>query len=272
MKKPMLIKIAVALCGITITILILFFLPLWGTAILLSFLSGACCYELGAATGIVEDRFALICGLFVAAAMPWFWYFGMQSVALPVAALLFISTVFLNDVIRDRMGRSKTQAYIFLGAFVFPAFLSLLLPVLSSEHGKQLVLIPFIAAWSADTGAQLFGRCFGKRKLAPQISPNKTVEGFFGGLMFGVLGMAVYAAVICIMKRPVHWLSLLGFGFVGALFGTVGDLFFSYIKREHKIKDFGALMPQHGGVMDRFDSVVFVIPLFYVWIQLFPVA
>ena len=74
------------------------------------------------------------------------------------------------------------------------------------------------------------------------------------------------------MKRPVHWLSLLGFGFVGALFGTVGDFFFSYIKREHKIKDFGALMPQHGGVMDRFDSVVFVIPLFYVWMQLFSVA
>ena len=93
-----------------------------------------------------------------------------------------------------------------------------------------------------------------------------------GGLLFGVMGMAVYAAVIRLMKRQAHWVSLLAFGLIGAVFGTVGDLFFSYVKREHGIKDFGALMPEHGGVMDRFDSFVFVAPLFYTYMLIFPVA
>ena len=74
------------------------------------------------------------------------------------------------------------------------------------------------------------------------------------------------------MGRPVPVVSLLAFGLLGAAFGTVGDLFFSYIKREHGLKDFGSLMPEHGGVLDRFDSVVFVIPLFYIYMNLFTVA
>lgn len=271
-KHKMLLKVIVALTGIALTVLILFFTPLWGTAILLSFLCALCCYELCAATGAVKDRAVLIISMICAVGIPWLWYFGVQAAALPLAGLLLLTAVFLLDVFRGRMGNSKTQAFVFLSALVFPAFFAMLLPILDGEHGKQLVLIPFIASWSADTGAQLFGRCFGKRKLAPQISPNKTVAGFWGGLLFGVVGMAVYAVVICFMKRPVHWVSLLAFGLVGALFGTVGDLFFSYVKREHGIKDFGALMPEHGGVMDRFDSFVFVVPLFYAYMQLFPVA
>lgn len=271
-KHKMLLKVIVALTGITLTVLILFFTPLWGTAILLSFLCGMCCYVLLAATGAVKDRAVLIVSMLCAVGMPWLWYSGTQAFSLPFAALTLLTAIFLIDVFRNRLGNSKTQSFVFLSAFLFLAFFSMLIPILGGEHGRQLVLIPFIASWSADTGAQLFGRCFGKRKLAPEISPNKTVAGLWGGLLFGVVGMAVYAAVICIMKRPVHWLSLLLFGLAGAAFGTVGDLFFSYIKREHGIKDFGALMPEHGGVMDRFDSFVFAVPLFYAYMTVFPVS
>ena len=94
------------------------------------------------------------------------------------------------------------------------------------------------------------------------------MEGFFCGLAGGVLGMAIYGIVIHCIGHDVSWLSLLCFGLLGAAFGTVGDLFFSYIKREHGIKDFASIMPEHGGILDRFDSVVFVLPLFYAYVQI----
>ena len=271
-KKKMLIKVIVALAGISLTVSVLFFTPSWGTAILISFLCILCCYELCIPTGAIREKPVAVCGTLLAASLPWIWYFRLQDVLLPLAAVLFLTGCFLYYAAKGKGGQSKALAWLLLSSTVFPTFFSLLLPILASEHGKQIVLVPFIAAWSADTGAQLFGRCFGKRKLAPQISPNKTVAGFFGGLLFGMVGMAVYAAVICLLQRPVQRISLLAFGLVGALFGTAGDLFFSYVKREHGIKDFSSFMPEHGGVMDRFDSVVFVIPLFYAYLQAFPVA
>ena len=270
-KNHMLIKVAVALAGITLTVLVLFFTPLWGTAILLSFLSGMCCFELCIPTGAIREKPVVCGGVIVAVLLPWIWYFEIQSVALPLCALLLITGVFLYYAAKKENDRSKTIAWLFFSAILFPAFFSMLLPILASDGGKRLVLIPFIAAWSTDTGAQFAGRLFGKHKLAPQISPNKTVEGFFGGLFGGVLGMAVYLFVLRFMHREAPVVSLLAFGLVSALFATVGDLFFSYIKREHEIKDYGALMPEHGGVMDRFDSVVFVIPLLYMNIRIFPI-
>lgn len=271
-KNKMLIKTAVAVAGITLTVSILFFTPLWGTAILLSLLSGFGCYELIAATGAVRETPVCVFAVCVAAFLPWLWYFRMQSVFLPLTAMTFLSAVFLFYAMREKGGMTKTIAYVCLSAIVVPSFFSLLLPVIQEENGKRLALIPFVAAWGADTGAQLFGRLLGKHKLAPTISPNKTVEGFGGGLLFGVLCMAVYSLVLFLIKAPVPTAPLLGFGFLGACAGTVGDLFFSYVKREHGIKDFSSLMPEHGGVMDRFDSVVFVIPLFYAYIRLSPLT
>ena len=110
-------------------------------------------------------------------------------------SLCLLTFAFLYDAATGQYRSSKNIAYLFLASIVFPSFFSLLLLVLDGENGKRLVLLPFIAAWSADTGAQFGGRLFGKHKLAPQISPNKTVEGFLCGLIGGVLGVCVGFAV-----------------------------------------------------------------------------
>lgn len=269
MKKPgkMLIKVLVALVGITLTVSVLFFTPLWGTAILVCALSFMSCYELLVPTGVCKKPVPVIVCLLTSAAIPWLRYFDVAETGTLLLSLFLLTFAFLYSATAGQYHNSNNIAYLFLASIVFPTFFSLLLPVLGGENGKRLVLLPFIAAWSADTGAQFGGKLFGRHKLAPQISPNKTVEGFFCGLAGGVLGMAVYGLVIHIMGHDVLWLSLLCFGLLGAAFGTVGDLFFSYVKREHGIKDFASIMPEHGGILDRFDSVVFVLPLFYAYTQ-----
>ena len=270
MKKDnkMLIKVLVALAGITLTVSILFFTPLWGTAILTCALSVMSCYELLVPTGVCKKPVPMIVCLLTAAAVPWLRYFGVAETGTLLLSLCLLTFAFLYSAAAGQYHSSKAIAYLFLASIVFPTFFSLLLPVLGDENGKRLILIPFIAAWSADTGAQFGGKLFGRHKLAPRISPNKTVEGLLCGLVGGVLGMAIYGIVIHIMGHDVSWLSLLCFGLLGAAFGTVGDLFFSYIKREHGIKDFASFMPEHGGILDRFDSVVFVLPLFYAYVQI----
>ena len=269
-KNRLYIKVIVALCGITLTISVLFLTPLWGSAILVSFLSVLCCWELCVPTGVVQEKTLIVFGTVVAVLVPWLWYFQIQAAVLPLIVLLLLTAVFLYYAVTDHPDVEKI-GYIVLVSVVFPAMFSLLLPILADDDGKRFILLPFTAAWSTDTGAQLFGRTLGKHKLAPKISPNKTVEGLFGGLLSGVLGTAIYALVLHCMHLDPPVASMLVVGLLAAGFATVGDLFFSFIKRAYGIKDFSSLIPEHGGVMDRFDSVVFVIPLFYVFLRLMSV-
>ena len=123
------------------------------------------------------------------------------------------------------------------------------------------MLLPLLAAWGADTCALFSGMLFGKHKLAPVVSPKKTVEGAVGGVVGGAV-LVLIAAVI--MKRTLDlemplW-SAVVLGAVGAVLGEIGDLSFSVIKRQTGIKDYGHIFPGHGGVLDRFDSVLFVAP------------
>ena len=125
------------------------------------------------------------------------------------------------------------------------------------QEGKYLYFLIFLGAWISDTFAYFAGHFFGKTKLAPHISPKKTVEGSIGGILGNILAFAGYAW----MLRSVFDLNanVFFFALLGALFscvGQFGDLFASGIKRHYKIKDYGSLFPGHGGVLDRFDSVL----------------
>ena len=108
------------------------------------------------------------------------------------------------------------------------------------------------------------GRALGKRKLCPHVSPNKTVEGSIGGFIGSVVGMIIYHLVVkATVSLDLGWAMIIVLGLVGSLLGQIGDLSFSVIKREFGIKDYGAIFPGHGGVLDRFDSVLFVSPAYY---------
>lgn len=136
----------------------------------------------------------------------------------------------------------------------------------ASFGGLVAVIFALVIAWMSDTGAYFTGVLFGKHKMAPVISPKKTWEGFFGGWAFAIACAALLAVICNWVYAPTLHFSVLRFAIIAAVLAplsVLGDLLASLIKRRCGIKDYGNLMPGHGGVMDRFDSVVFIAPLLY---------
>lgn len=131
---------------------------------------------------------------------------------------------------------------------------------LDSNYGSQLILLMFCLIWGADTGAFFTGKLFGKHKLAPQVSPNKTWEGALGGVFLSSL-VAIVGALVLQLNITVWWLyGLIALGL--AVLSVMGDLLESALKRTEKIKDSGRLLPGHGGLLDRLDSSLVVAPCF----------
>lgn len=146
-----------------------------------------------------------------------------------------------------------------------PAMLSFIYLVRELPYGTYSVWMIFISSWICDTCAYLVGMLIGKHKLAPVLSPKKSIEGAVGGVVGAALVGALYAYFIvepAVSGQKVTWVFVL-ISAVGAVISQVGDLAASAIKRNHEIKDYGKLIPGHGGVMDRFDSVIFTAPMIY---------
>ena len=135
------------------------------------------------------------------------------------------------------------------------------------------LFVIFIGSWITDTCAYFTGLAIGKHKLAPSISPKKTIEGSVGGIVGVTVILAAYAAIMGnIMDNiTVNITSAICIGVICGVISQLGDLCASIIKRENNIKDFGKIMPGHGGVMDRFDSFIFVAPVVYYFLNAFPI-
>ena len=138
------------------------------------------------------------------------------------------------------------------------------------RNGMFVIVMTMCAAWLADSGAYFAGTFFGKTKLCPDISPKKTVEGVVGGVISNGLLMLLVALIYSFIDKDIspRYFLLLLWGMIAAIIGLIGDLTASIIKRQCGIKDYGNIMPGHGGVMDRFDSLLLVAPfMYYVYIQ-----
>lgn len=131
------------------------------------------------------------------------------------------------------------------------------------EAGLQFILFGLLIVWLTDTGAYIFGRSFGKHKLWPVISPNKTIEGFIGGLL---CSLVVPLAFMFFMPFSYSMIWILVLTVVLSAFGQLGDLVESGFKRHFGVKDSGRLLPGHGGILDRFDSFMFVLPLMNIFL------
>ena len=150
---------------------------------------------------------------------------------------------------------------------IYVAFmLSFIFRIRMYRDGAYTVWLIFISAWGCDTCAYLAGRAFGKRKMAPMLSPKKSVEGAIGGVIGCALLGLIYGLVFASHLREFSypWLSCMLIAAVGGPVSMIGDLAASAIKRNHDIKDYGSLIPGHGGIMDRFDSVIFTAPSIYI--------
>ena len=165
---------------------------------------------------------------------------------------------------------SKDICTVFVLTLLIPFVFSSIANIKKMENGNIYVWLPFIAAWVTDTFAYFTGRFFGRHKLCEKISPKKTVEGAVGGLIGAVIGFVIFALS---MEKSFgvnfNYINLVILAVTASILSQIGDLFASSIKRENNIKDFGNLMPGHGGVLDRFDSLLFSVPYILIFIKLF---
>ncbi len=163
-------------------------------------------------------------------------------------------------------------ALSFAGSAYISLFFLHIIFIRQLNLGYLNIWLIFITAWSSDTFAYFAGRLLGKHKLCPTISPKKTVEGAVGGILGSVLCICLYT--YCCTKFAgvnANYLSAVIFATVCAAFSQIGDLAASCIKRENEVKDYGNLIPGHGGILDRFDSALLIAPLVYYFILYYPV-
>ncbi len=131
------------------------------------------------------------------------------------------------------------------------------------EAGLVFIFYALFIIWTTDTGAYLIGRKLGKRKLWPDISPNKTIEGALGGTLSAIVVSIIYVLVTD-MDVAIIWIAVVTIFL--SIFGQIGDLVESALKRHYNVKDSGNILPGHGGILDRFDSLLFVCPLIHFFI------
>lgn len=158
----------------------------------------------------------------------------------------------------------------FFGLFYVAVMISYIYQTRMLESGAYLVWLIFICSWGCDTCAYCVGMLIGKHKMAPVLSPKKSVEGAFGGVFGSMLIGGIYTLIfreqITVFANPI--VSVIIISGIGALISMIGDLAASAIKRNHEIKDYGKLIPGHGGILDRFDSVIFTAPILFYLIRI----
>ena len=251
----------------------IFFLPKFCTAIVFGLAGAIGAYELLHATGHVKNPRLVIYACVSAFCMSiWSWagqnrgWFNLLVVAVFCA---YFAEMMANHV---KLTFDKV-AMCLVAALVVPYLLTSLVRVLGMRLGRYYIIVPFLMAFLPDTGAYFAGRAFGKHKLAPVISPKKTIEGVIGGAVSSVAGMLIYALVMgLVFQMQVNYFYAVIFGLASAAGSVFGDLCFSVIKRQTGIKDYGNLIPGHGGILDRFDSMMVVGPLAEALLILIPMA
>lgn len=187
-------------------------------------------------------------------------WFGWMII-LPLCAV-FPLYLLLRPVLQlYKKGKSPINqlAYSYLG-LIYIALPMSLMPYIYMSNGKFILLGMFVMIWLSDTGAFLVGSAIGKHKLFPRISPKKSWEGFIGGLIFCVGAAFIYKYCFPDYFQTVSLGGLIGLGLVVGIFATWGDLVESMIKRTVGVKDSGNILPGHGGILDRIDSLLFVAP------------
>ena len=197
-------------------------------------------------------------------------YSAMRKLVMPVSFVLVTFFAIYLVVRNGTISYQKASGLLVFSGIVIFCFYSFILlkerlPVEKFGYDAVFfILLILCFAWGGDTCAYFAGRAFGKHKLCPVVSPKKTVEGAIGGVAGDIVFCLLFTyAFSAVMQLSVNWISLCIFLPIGAVASIFGDLCASIIKRQFGIKDYGNIMPGHGGVMDRFDSSLFTVPITY---------
>lgn len=266
-------RILTALIGITILIPFVIFSDTWPLLVLTSLMSLVAVFEIFSCMGHKKALPALIPSLAVTAAAQILTRLLTVDLYLTVMLLTYLGfTVLMMTEAVFSKGRLKfneaTQmsAMIMYVSFGFAALVLLR----DMKDGLILFLLTFIIPWLCDAFAYFVGVFFGKHKMIPDVSPKKTVEGAIGGIVGGVLSAVIFGVVMQLgFGRIPNYFLLVLISFVGGFVSQWGDLIASLLKREYGVKDYGHIFPGHGGVMDRFDSIISVSIFVYIVCRIF---
>lgn len=190
-----------------------------------------------------------------------------QNILLNAAALV-VSAMLLYDLFQKGLPAQKDRPgklVILAGYIIIPFLLLIKLPFLNDSFNPNILLGIFILIWTNDTFAYIVGKTMGRTKLFERISPKKTVEGFAGGLVFALIGSYAISLFPVFGLTTILWMAS---AVILVIAGTMGDLIESRLKRNAGVKDSGRIMPGHGGILDRLDSIIFAIPFLFLFYQI----
>ncbi len=238
----------------------------WFLHIAVAVLSVLAVHELCCATGLQKKRPLYIAGMLIAVLVSFLPRLPIPTVLL----VLLIAFIVFGHLMRsvgkqNQIEAAESMMLTLMTAFFFHAMWD----VRSMEHGLLILILAILSSVVTDCAAYFVGRRFGKQKLAPVLSPKKTVEGSIGGIVCTVFLLTIIAIILDLTGLiQVHYGALVIYLFLASVIGQFGDLAFSSVKRITGIKDYGKLLPGHGGILDRFDSLLFILPFTYLFCSL----
>lgn len=277
----MLTRIISAAVGIAVAITVLFLHETIVLPIAIAVVIGIMLFELIRAVKLEKCIPILVSAEICGIAVPFVHWYEMKSIVM-FAVTLFCTFAVFTVWLNKHEDIQYTQVFFVLACMILvPQAMStiVLIEKQAGEHSVFFIVMGLCGAWIADSGAYFTGVAIGKHKLCPKISPKKTIEGLIGGIIstgiFFVIAFYINETIIANHFNFAHmYLSDISYamiaviGMVCAVIGTIGDLSASMVKRQIGFKDYGKIMPGHGGLMDRFDSVLFVLPTFYAFISI----
>lgn len=290
MKQRVLTSIGIGIVGIPVVLLSKYIIyPLF-----LGFLAAIAVWELLRVFGF-QKRFEiaipayLVSGLLPVFAYDYFTGGNTSLYILVLAGAIFAFLLYLTVVCvvgkevlmrkNEEAGESGKQRILEFGdvaaVFISVTYVTVSFTAMSltryMPNGVYIFALVFVAAWMCDIFAYFTGRLLGKHKLAPHLSPKKTIEGSLGGITFAVIGCVVYGLIVeSLTDLSANYLVLALLGFALSIISQIGDLWASLIKREYGIKDYSQMLPGHGGVMDRFDSILAISTVLMAVCLVFP--
>ena len=264
-------RVLVAVVCIPLIFVIIYLLPPVALPIAISVLSMIALHEVLWSTGFVKNSMISGLSILLSGLVPFWVYIGEGMRSALAGIFIYFVLMFIVAISSHYTVTLEKMGGYFFFAMLIPYFLSSFVRLHELALGKYLVLLPLIAAFASDAFALFAGMAFGKHKLAPALSPKKTVEGAVGGLLGAVVFCLLYGVILQRgFQVQANYPLLVLYGFLGSLVSQLGDLSFSYIKRQYGLKDFGNIFPGHGGVLDRFDSVIFCAPLIEILVHYLP--
>lgn len=228
--------------------------------------AGIGCFEMLRCIGLHKNLFITVPSILLGAGMPFVSFYlpeqafmMLSSFSAVLMFLLFTVSLFSRGTVPiEQAGMAFISLVYILWGF------GLMVLLRRIGNGAYLYLMPFLGAWVSDSFAYFTGRLLGRHKLIPDVSPKKTVEGAVGGIVFAMASFALYGWIVSLVADVTpNYPALVLLGLPVSLVSIVGDLFMSLVKRRYNVKDYGRLFPGHGGVLDRFDSVLATATVLY---------